>query len=891
MIRSINHRGVVLAVGAALTVAWPARAAELANQVPEGSLLYLAWPGADEMAKTSQGTAWAKLLAEPEVQRFRQAWREQIWPALDRKAREAADGEREAQAYQAGLALLSAVWHRPAVLGVTGFDMTPEGPRADAAFILRAGEQADDLARELDQLVRMATAEHGSQVILRDVSIGDARLTELVLQEFPMPIRYGAVGGDLVITLGTKHAELWAAGTPDGGLASSERFQAAMKGARGSAATPVFFLDIRGVVALLEKFQPMLAASQIPVLGEPGGVQRILESAGLGNAQSLSMAVRPEGDGYQSNVFLHAPGPKKGTPFDVGTLSQEDLQVVPRDVWWATVGKFNLLRTYETLLDVLGAMSPQVTGMVEPMLQGFEQQLGFRIKEDLLASFGDTWAIYDGPGNGGILFTGITVIAELQPDNHLDESMRKLTQAVAGMVGEEHPVSLREETYRDQKITFVNVGNLPMPVAPAWCQYEGKWIAGLWPQMVRVALDGLMDGGPTLLDNPDFQRGLKYMPKEYASIEYIDSWAGMRWAYGLALPVASLLTSMGQGEGIEADASLLPSYRTLTKHLFGYVSATTVTDDGALTTSHGPTPLAMDAALGGVAGAAVATSVLLPSLARAREMAKRAASASNLKAIAVANLIYAEAHRGTLPPGLEVLTQNAGDRAYLKPEQLRSPRELMDSEVAYVYVPGQKNTMDPRNVLAYEDPDLHNTEEGLNVAFLDGHVEWMTMEAFEAALDETRERIAAAKNAAPENRDAPRPRGRGARELREPKARAPGERPGAGNRRGQQNREELTRALVAPGGNLATMLELYRIHVGRYPQQLRSLTEKPDDEEEAKQWAGPYATSPKFLKDAWGRELLYKFPGEHRPDSYDLYSLGADGEEGTDDDIANFDQN
>ncbi len=43
-----------------------------------------------------------------------------------------------------------------------------------------------------------------------------------------------------------------------------------------------------------------------------------------------------------------------------------------------------------------------------------------------------------------------------------------------------------------------------------------------------------------------------------------------------------------------------------------------------------------------------------------------------------------------------------------------------------------------------------------------------------------------------------------------------------------------------------------------------------------------------MLKDPWGNEYQYKNPGEFNEDSYDLYSMGPDGEDGTDDDIGNW---
>jgi len=41
-------------------------------------------------------------------------------------------------------------------------------------------------------------------------------------------------------------------------------------------------------------------------------------------------------------------------------------------------------------------------------------------------------------------------------------------------------------------------------------------------------------------------------------------------------------------------------------------------------------------------------------------------------------------------------------------------------------------------------------------------------------------------------------------------------------------------------------------------------------------------------QDPWTNPYLYSYPGKHNQNSYDLYSVGPDGKEGTDDDIGNW---
>jgi len=84
-------------------------------------------------------------------------------------------------------------------------------------------------------------------------------------------------------------------------------------------------------------------------------------------------------------------------------------------------------------------------------------------------------------------------------------------------------------------------------------------------------------------------------------------------------------------------------------------------------------------------------------------------------------------------------------------------------------------------------------------------------------------------------------------------------------------------------------LNRFEIDLGRYPtssEGLRVLIEKPSDG--AKAWGGPYLDSNAVPPDQWGNAWNYRQPGQHRTDSYDLWSNGPDGREGGGDDVANW---
>ncbi len=69
-------------------------------------------------------------------------------------------------------------------------------------------------------------------------------------------------------------------------------------------------------------------------------------------------------------------------------------------------------------------------------------------------------------------------------------------------------------------------------------------------------------------------------------------------------------------------------------------------------------------------------------------------------------------------------------------------------------------------------------------------------------------------------------------------------------------------------------LQQYKLDVGTYPSDLQGLMENIDQSEK---WDGPYI-KPRVPLDPWGGEYQYVFPGEHG--EFDIYSFGADGQEG-----------
>ena len=94
-------------------------------------------------------------------------------------------------------------------------------------------------------------------------------------------------------------------------------------------------------------------------------------------------------------------------------------------------------------------------------------------------------------------------------------------------------------------------------------------------------------------------------------------------------------------------------------------------------------------------------------------------------------------------------------------------------------------------------------------------------------------------------------------------------------------------AAKAQVNSLKGAMQIYRLHMNKFPATLKDLQEEPSDKAQADKWAGPYLQGA-MSKDPWTNDYQYLAEGKKNPNGYDLWSNGPDGQSGTDDDIGNW---
>ncbi|MGC8966664.1 MAG: type II secretion system major pseudopilin GspG [Caldimicrobium sp.] len=83
----------------------------------------------------------------------------------------------------------------------------------------------------------------------------------------------------------------------------------------------------------------------------------------------------------------------------------------------------------------------------------------------------------------------------------------------------------------------------------------------------------------------------------------------------------------------------------------------------------------------------------------------------------------------------------------------------------------------------------------------------------------------------------------------------------------ERSKEEIAKAQIEL---LSSAVQAFMLDVGRCPNALEELIQSQDPK-----WRGPYLSKKEIPKDPWGRDYIFKCPGEHG--AFDIYSLGPNG--------------
>jgi prepilin-type processing-associated H-X9-DG protein len=705
---SVTVRRVCTAVLLVSFLASGALASDPARYFPEDTALFI---------------GWTKLMdADSESMARQQRWLK----AMSADAAEDMGTDADFALLNALLDALEPLQTGTVGVGLLDFAVERKDPVVHAAAVITDVAKPQQLADTMQRL-----AEAGDPEALTARTVGGVDFQVSPLGDSGQELLWGVHDGAFILTINEVAAQrmvrLMAGDGPT--LADNAELKFCRERIEADSDAGHF-----GVFVNFDRIRTRGKELATEMLGElPPEVDTTLDELGLTALHSKYAQFTPDEHGVTIKVFAHADAPHKGILkfWDQAPLTDADLRIVPRDAYWAEVVNCDLAGLWDETLRVVEAIDPDAVPMMQAPLMMATQMLGFSITEDFLPALGDTWAVFDAPDHGGLLMSGTVIAVDVNDAEALQGMLGQIVQ-ISGMFASQSGATVQVKTTKHGKheIHYVLFGGVPSPVAPAWGFVDDRCVFGLFPQSVAVAMQQVdpQTRGKSLLDHPRVAEVRKQLPKEIQDLHYLNSKYIARMLY----PIGNMLQTMGVSQygdrGLEIDLDVMPPIAEETAKVQDYVGGYSQREDGVLYIGSGDaTPLAA------VSAVALATSIMLPSLSRARTQAKRAVTGVNLRSISQACIIYAVDHNEELPPSLDALVAEG----MLTEDKLISPR---DGETRYVLLPAEIRMSairrPDRYILAYEPP-IEGDEGHVNAAFADGHVEYMERGAFEERLRET----------------------------------------------------------------------------------------------------------------------------------------------------------
>jgi hypothetical protein len=552
----------------------------LANVAPEKCTFYLSWAGMAEPDPESKNQT-EQLLAEPELQRFIKHLDRAITAAIADNAND----ETQKVVAETVPTIVKAILTKPGAAFVGEASLGIRGIQVDGGLVVNTGEETENLKQAVARL------EAAVGPMVRDVEVAGQ-----TWKEFPMPeqaprMLWGFQGTYMILGIGEDSVENILQRVRTDPPAWLTELRERLPVPRRST---VMHLNVRAALAFA-----MATAPQPEI-------RSVVEALGLSNVKSFGCVTGLNETGFVSRTLVSVDGKPKGLFAVVSgePLSADDLAPIPKDSTFAVAARVDLNRVFEEFRDGVNRVSPDAREELDRELGQAEKELRLKLKEDILEPLGDCWRVYNSPSDGGLLFTGLTVVVSVRDRERVVETLDKIERRSIEEVPPEDPnrrrrarhVVVRHFEFAGKRVYFLNSVGEWMPFAPAWCVTDDELIISLFPSHVKSYLSRGADF-ESIAAVPEVAARLADDPAP-VMLGYQNTRELFQLWYPIIQIAGQFICSEAQRNGVDIDISMLPSAAAITPHLAPSTVTLThrdgeieLTGDQSVPMSTGPLPM------------------------------------------------------------------------------------------------------------------------------------------------------------------------------------------------------------------------------------------------------------------------------------------------------------
>ncbi|QDU96369.1 hypothetical protein [Lignipirellula cremea] len=514
---------------------------------PDECLVYFNWAGMVAPDPKSEND-YERFLAEEEIQQFIKKIDLLVAKSLIRTYD---DGNGRVFAEQLPL-LAKALLTQPGAIAVGGIDFGPEGPKGDGSLIVSLGEQKAAVETALEK-INLALGSKATSV-----TIDGTEWKQVTLDKgMPSPL-WGVHEGYFIAAAGKESLELLLASrkTPEPAWLTTAKKRT------GVARRAVLFY---------------LNAEKANELGSSLAGKRwdrIAAALGAGKAKSLTTATGFDGADCIARTQVEFDGEPVGLLATMlgEPLERKDLQAIPADSSFAYAARTS---AEELLIELTATLTAIDSDWGEEFTDFFDEvktKGDLDISKEILEPLGDRWRLFNSPGEGGLVFTGTTLVVSVDDAEQLRSTAVKLQKLVAANIPVGDPNSTRKPrhvlisdfSHAGQTVYYVKSIGETMPFPLAWTITDGELIVSLFPSGVKAYLSR----------GDDFASLAKteYADKLFAdgaptAIGYQNPRELFHLFYPIMQYVMHFVSAEAQRDGVDFDVSVLPSAPLISRHL------------------------------------------------------------------------------------------------------------------------------------------------------------------------------------------------------------------------------------------------------------------------------------------------------------------------------------